>query len=92
MNDQERSIKNFVESAFMHGILFAVQFQRRNPNAFNLQEKELEDMARRAAGTWWNKYYRPAFRRFNRIVDKAFLEALAPHANDMKNDSQIEQE
>lgn len=50
MNDQERSIKNFVESAFMHGILFAVQFQRRNPNAFNLQEKELEDMARRAAG------------------------------------------
>lgn len=89
MNNEEQCIKNFVESAFTHGVLFAIQFQREHKN-FNLQGKELEMAARRAAEKWWNKCYQPTFRRFDRIVDKAFKDALAPHADAMKNGSDFE--
>ena len=89
MNGGERRMKNFVESAFTHGVLFAVQFQRENKD-FNLQGEELEKAARHVAEKWWSKYYQPTFRRFDRIVDKAFKEALSPHADSMKKESEFE--
>ena len=89
MNEQERTLKNFVESAFAHGVMFAVQYQREHGD-FNLQGKELEKAARRVAGKWWSQYYQPTFRRFDRIVDKAFKDALSPHEAAMKNDSTME--
>lgn len=89
MNEEERRMKNFVESAFAHGVLFAVRFQREHKD-FNLQGEELEKAARRVAGKWWNKYYQPMFRRFDRIVDKAFKEALSIHADAMKKESDFE--
>lgn len=89
MNEQERTLKNFVESSFAHGVMFACRYLREHGD-FKLQGKELEKAARRVAGKWWSQYYRPTFRRFDRIVDKAFNDALSSHEAAMKNDSTME--